>query len=606
MTGFLLAVSGVELVVCTAVAAVLALRWRETRSAATGSAFGVFAVVALVVASSAWQPADPTRGAGAAYVEVVVVVLLALPYLLARFTWALGGIGDRTHAVVAAVYAAEVVGTVLAPPLPPEGAPRPGWVVAYTVLVLAAWSLQSGVAAVGLWRAGRGESAVVRRRMRSLALGAVVLAVTLVLTGADPQASPAAAAAIALLGLMSILLLALAFLLPASLRTVWRQEDLTALSAAERGLMTATTREQVADTIVPVLASVLGGGTAALLDDDGAVVRAAGAPSPLEPALLPPTETGVVQQVRPGVLAVRVEGGWLVAQAGRLAPVFGDDEAGLLSRVATLVDLALQRVHLFEQERASRQAAEAVGADLETLLHSVSHDLRSPLISVLGYLDVLRSEHGSELGGDGAHYLERISVNAVYMQDLIADLLELSRIGRSDGPVGPLDLDGLAREVVEAARLRAPAASLVVVGPLPRVQVSAVRARQLLTNLVDNALRHGGRPDVRVTVSAHDADDGSLVLQVADDGVGVPPEYRDRVLRVFERLSPRGSSPGTGMGLAICKRICEVLGGTLQVGGPPAGAATGTTVSVVLPAAVRAPSPVPAPRGTPATAEELV
>lgn len=102
--------------------------------------------------------------------------------------------------------------------------------------------------------------------------------------------------------------------------------------------------------------------------------------------------------------------------------------------------------------------------------------------------------------------------------------------------------------LVDAARLTHPDAQLVVEDGLPRVRTIDVRARQLLTNLVENALEHGGRPDLRVTVRGRRTDDGGLLLQVADDGVGVPAEYRDRVLRVFERLDAPKSSPGTGMG----------------------------------------------------------
>jgi signal transduction histidine kinase len=618
MSAFLISVGVFEAAVCLLVAALLARRWRHARSTATSSAFGIFAIVAAVIAAGAWQPADPTRGWGAVYVEVLILILLALPYLLTRFTWALGAISDRTHLAMAGLYALQVVITLAAPPLPPEGAPRAAWVLAYTAVVVLVWCAQSAVAAVALWRAGRGESAVVRHRMRSLALGAVVMAATIVLSaGAGGESTGVAAVALPLLGLMSIVLFALAFLLPASLRLVWRQEDLSALAEAERGLMAANTRDQVAATIVPVLASVLGG-AAALIDAHRTPVHTSGrSPAGWETflPLLGQAPAGTVREIAPGAIAAGMHEGWLVVEAGRLAPVFGDNEAVVLSRVATLVDLALQRVQLFDRERTSRQTAEAVNADLETLLYSVSHDLRSPLISVLGYLDVLRQEHAGELTGDGPHYLERISVNAVYMQSLIADLLELSRVGRNDGPVGRLDLHDVARQVLDAAGLQEPAADLEVVGSLPAVLMTDVRARQLLTNLVDNALKHGGRDDLRVTVRAVDAEDGGLLLQVADDGVGVPAEYRDRVLRVFERLDAPKSSPGTGMGLAICKRICESVGGSIVIGGPAAGASTGATVSVLLPATVRiaAPAsgtaPVPAPRDEallPTTHEEMV
>ena len=607
-------VRSVELAVCVAVAALLLARWRRHGSPAAGAALALFGVLAAVLASGYWQPDDISRGAGLVWTKAVICVLLALPTLLVLFTQVLGALGRRWRTAALAAYAAQVVVTVAIPPLPEPGDPRPGWVLAYTVAVLAAWTGLSVVAAVGLWRAGRHQSSVVRHRMQSLSSGAVLMSVALIASGAagGEQGSPAQVAVL-LLGLVSVLLFALAFLLPPSLRMVWRQADLAALSEAERGLMTALTPQEVAATIVPVLSSVFGG-QAVLLDRDARPYRDERAQLADVQALCAivaeaPDLGGDVRQLRPGVLAARLSEGWVAVQAGRLSPVFGDDEAVLLGRVAMLVDLALQRVALFTAERQIRLAAEAANAELETLLYSVSHDLRSPLISVLGYLDVLRQEHAAELSGDGSHYVERITVNAVYMQSLISDLLELSRIGRSDPPPQVLDLHGLAEQVVDAARVASPAADVAVLGRLPVARMNDVRARQLLTNLVDNALKHGGRGDLRVTVGARRSDDGGLLVEVADDGRGVPEEYRARVLRVFERLDAPKSSPGTGMGLAICKRIAESLGGALTVGGPPPGAATGTTVRLALPASVLVDDlpvlPQQRSRTDPARAEEL-
>jgi signal transduction histidine kinase len=599
---FLELVRAVELVLCAVVAFVLARRWRRSGGAATGSAFGVFAVVALVIAAGYVEPADPTRGWGAVYSDVLICVLLSIPYLLVRFTWVLGGLRDRTHQALAALLALEVAVTVAVPPLPPEGEPQVGWVRVYVFFVIGVWAVQCVAAAVGLWRCGRAQPSVVRHRMRALSTGGVLLALTLVLSGAaGPEAPAALRVLMSLLGLASIALFAIAFLPPPVLRMVWRQADVATLAAAERGLMTSLTREDVAATIVPALGRAFGSSGAALLDEHASPVRAVGlgeAQLARLSTLVHAEETdrrAVVSEA--GLLSTPLSRGWLVVQAGQLAPVFGEDELVLLERVGTLVDLALQRAALFEQERLSRRLAETANQELETLLYSVSHDLRSPLISVLGYLDVLRQEHGAELAGEGPHYLERISVNAVYMQSLISDLLELSRIGRNDPSPEQLDLDAVARQVLEGAGMSHPAARLSVRGVLPCVRMSDVRARQLLTNLVDNALKHGAREDVAVTVSARTLPSGDVVLDVADDGRGVPEEYRDRVLRVFERLDAARSTTGTGMGLAICKRIVESIGGTLAVGGPPDGAASGTTVSVGIPAGVVVDRPVPAPRG---------
>jgi two-component system sensor histidine kinase KdpD len=228
-------------------------------------------------------------------------------------------------------------------------------------------------------------------------------------------------------------------------------------------------------------------------------------------------------------------------------------------------------------------AAEAASAELRALVYSVSHDLQNPIISVLGYVEVLQTEHSGELQGDAAHYLERIAVNARYMQALIQDLLELSRIGRSEPAPERVLVGRLAESVAAEVRAQNLRCSIEVTGDYPEVWMSELRARQLLTNLLDNAAKHsGGSAHVRV----HSAPHGSgAVLEVSDDGPGVPPADRERAFEVFERLQAAGSDvPGTGMGLPICRRIAESFGGVITLEGPSPWTATGTTVRLEMPA----------------------
>ncbi len=572
-------VTGLELVVSTGVCLQLGRRWRAQRSRATARAFGVFFVLALVIVWSYLTPSETNRGGGAWVGKVMLCVLILLPFLLVELTWVLGGVRDRSRRVAQGLVVIQGLVLLASPPLPAVGEPRSGSATGVVLLVVGAWAVQSVLAGRGLWRLGRGQSSLIRHRMRALSGGTVLLALTLVLSGAaGPAQGSAVQVVLSLLGLLSIGLAALAFLAPAFLRVLWLQDDLALLAEAERGLMQAMTVAEVASTIVPALATVFGGRGAALVDAHGRVRWSSGEISEVSAERL--ADPLAVDDLLVGPL----RDGALVVACGALSPVFGHEEQEQLHRVAILVDLALERVELFDRERAGRAAVEAANDELETLLYSVSHDLRSPLISVLGYLDFLRAEHAHELGGDGAHYLDRISVNALYMQSLISDLLELSRIGRLDPPPeGPLDLRGLAQEVLDGARLGHPAAVLEIRGQLPYLLVNDVRLRQLLTNLVDNALRHGGREDLTVRVSAARTSAGGVRLLVADDGRGIPAEYRARVVKVFERLDAPRSSPGTGIGLAICKRIAETLGGTLTVLGAADPAGSGTTIEICLP-----------------------
>jgi len=243
--------------------------------------------------------------------------------------------------------------------------------------------------------------------------------------------------------------------------------------------------------------------------------------------------------------------------------------------------MALERAESLRNDRAARETVEQAHAEMESLLYTVSHDLRSPLVTLLGYIDLLRSE-GSLPEGQPLYFVKRMEASALYMQQLINDLLELSRIGRHEASAEDVDLMTLVAEVADELRSRHPS-MYVGVGLLPAITMSAVRARQLVTNLLDNTAVHSGRLDVTAEVGSQRRPDGSARLWIADDGRGVPPEHRERVLGVFERFDDRSAGDaGTGIGLAACRKIVEHLGGSIRLADVPKG----TCVEIVLPAGV--------------------
>ena len=225
---------------------------------------------------------------------------------------------------------------------------------------------------------------------------------------------------------------------------------------------------------------------------------------------------------------------------------------------------------------------ERANAELETLVYSASHDLKSPMVSLLGYLEYLRLDYGDVLGPEGNHYLNRMADSTAYMQQLIHDLIDLSRVGRTGVEPIAVDLRPLVRAIAEDAGAANPGMEFRV-GRLPVVTGDPVGLRQLFTNLLENAVRHGGRPDLVVVVDGHERPDGGVELSVRDNGQGIPAEHRERVFGVFERLEGPSTSHGTGMGLAICRKIVEVLGGGIGIQGD-----RGTDVRIFLPAAVTA------------------
>jgi signal transduction histidine kinase len=574
----------VNLVVVLSAVAVLVRDRRARRSPASGWALAMFTALGLIVTVGIFPVHDDGSVLRHGYTTVLVCVLLLVPYLLVRFAVSLGAVGRGGHRLSLGLTALMLGFTVLSPRFPQPGEHRTAWFTTFLVVVLVSWTTQSLLAAVGLWAAGRGQPSVVRRRMQALSIGAVVVTLALVSGSGSGTPSTAVKVVTTLIGVVGLCLLVLAFVVPLWLAAAWRATDLVRLGTAERGLMAAVTAEQVASELLPAVVQLFGAAGAALLDGEGRPVAALTTPDgvlaalPAELAEHDPGE--VVVLTRDGGFACRLSGGWLVVRPGAFAPLFGAAEMHLLDRVGSFADLALQRCRLFEEQARSRQVAEAANAELQSLIYSVSHDLRTPIISVLGYLDVLAREHSGQLQGDGEHYLHRIQVNADYMQSLIQNLLELSRIGRTEPPAQAVPLGELAESVSQELRVLHPDCTIDVEGSFPTVWMSELRARQLLTNLIDNAAKYG-QGDTQVTVQAVPDSSGGAVLTISDNGRGIPEELREKAFDVFERLgAAHGDVPGTGMGLPICKKIVETLGGTIRLDGPPAG---GTTVIVALP-----------------------
>ena len=224
--------------------------------------------------------------------------------------------------------------------------------------------------------------------------------------------------------------------------------------------------------------------------------------------------------------------------------------------------LAFAAVEELERERVVELGRR--NRELEAFAYSASHDLKAPLVSIEGFAGLLERELGNALDERGRHYVARIHANAHSMQQLINDLFAFARSASDERDATAIDATALARELVEEWRDRADAAGmpLRLDGLLPSVQVHPVRLRQVLTNLIDNAIRYGSG-HVRVSGSAHD---GVAEIVVEDGGTGIPAEEREQIFEFFARgARARKAAPeGTGLGLALVKRIVEASGGHVR------------------------------------------
>jgi signal transduction histidine kinase len=237
-----------------------------------------------------------------------------------------------------------------------------------------------------------------------------------------------------------------------------------------------------------------------------------------------------------------------------------------------------------ERLTAANRELAARSAEVERFTYVVSHDLKSPLVTIRGFLGyVERDAREGDLTRLAAD-IGRIRAATERMAHLLDDLLELSRTGRIDRPardVALVDLVREARSLVEG-RLGARGVRLEIEGPLPVVHGDAPRLVELFQNLLDNAAKFmGDQPDPRVWIGGRPCEGGFVQSFVRDNGIGIDPAHRERVFELFQRLDPQ--QEGTGLGLALARRIVEGHGGRIWV--ESAGAGQGSTFLFTLPAA---------------------
>jgi signal transduction histidine kinase len=240
---------------------------------------------------------------------------------------------------------------------------------------------------------------------------------------------------------------------------------------------------------------------------------------------------------------------------------------------------ALESAHRQLTER--RRELERSNAELAEFAAVASHDLRSPLAAIDGYLALLLDVYGDEIPARGRDWVDVARTAVARMLNLTESLLSYARAGGSTCERKQVDLatvvDSVALDLVRD--LRAAAATVHVQRPGPTVEADPVLLRQLLQNLVANAVKHREPTrQCRIEVTA-DAEPSGWVVAVADQGRGIPPEDREHVFGMFTRLdgAPAG---GSGIGLATCRRIVEQHQGRIWIDETPGG---GTTVRLFLP-----------------------
>ncbi|MGB2711008.1 MAG: ATP-binding protein, partial [Conexibacter sp.] len=221
----------------------------------------------------------------------------------------------------------------------------------------------------------------------------------------------------------------------------------------------------------------------------------------------------------------------------------------------------LQDAHA--QLDAQARELQRSNAELEQFAYVASHDLQEPLRKVASFCQLLEERYDGELDERGRQYVAFAVDGAKRMQQLINDLLTFSRVGQTPVVREVVELDDVVQQALTSlATAIEESGAEIVAAPLPQVRGEPALLAAVFQNLVGNALKFRGAGRPRVELSAARAD-GEWVIACTDDGIGIEPEYAERIFMIFQRLHPKERYAGTGIGLAMCRKIVEYHGGRI-------------------------------------------
>jgi light-regulated signal transduction histidine kinase (bacteriophytochrome) len=226
-----------------------------------------------------------------------------------------------------------------------------------------------------------------------------------------------------------------------------------------------------------------------------------------------------------------------------------------------------------QQEEAIRVANAALGranADLQQFAYSASHDLQEPLRMVAAYSELLQKRFGVQLGESAEEYIRYIVEGASRMEALLRGLRTYMRVSTTEHePDTEVDAEAVLKKTLASLEVAIKESGAAVIStPLPRVRMFEFQLHQVFQNLIGNAIRYRRSNAPRINVSAEQRGHEWL-FSVQDNGIGIEPQFKEKIFGIFKRLHNSAEYPGTGMGLAICERIIERAGGRIWVESEP-------------------------------------
>jgi signal transduction histidine kinase len=580
----------VNLAIFTLVAVVALFQLRAGRGRAALWAGLTFGALAFVVDVGRALPDDPSNDFEFVASRLLVAMLLLFPYLLYRFTTAFEPPTRRLERFLGLMTLVLLVWTFVLPKFPAEGEPRPAWFLSYLIGFLVHWLILTIVVTIRLWRAGRREPGVARRRMQMFSFASAAITAALFLAAFAGGEDSRIDLVVALLTTTSALTFLLGLAPPELLRMVWRRPEQERMQNAITGLMSATTQDEIATAVLPPMARMIGARAVALRDTDGRIIGAHAASDDVLAAVTRGDESAVE-----GAEALRLDvpSGSMVVWTSPYAPYFGGEEGRLLRTLGVLTGLALDRSRLFAQERDARIALERADQVKTNFVALAAHELRTPVATIDGIIQTLY-RHGAQLSSEKRTLLEdTLRDQSTHMRTLVDQLLDLSRLDADAVAIKPKRFgvrERVERLVASAAVDRTGDVRLDVAESL-EVDADPTAFDRIVSNLIVNAFRYGSPP---VTVSAEQRD-RHFRLVVEDRGPGVPTEFVPDLFERFTRSGASGDRTGTGLGLAIARSYAHAHhGDLLYENAEPHGA----RFQVVLPRDLPNGIPTAAPRAT--------
>ena len=551
-----------NVVAFTGLALVAILQWRRRKDAAAAWAAASLGTLAVVVLLGRVLPQHPHLLVQKAGLRLEIVILLFFPYLLYRFTAAFDPPSRRLTRIVTAMTMVLVGWTLVLPHFPEPGEPRPAVFVTYLVAFLIHWTVLAVVVAWRLWRAGRGQPSVARRRMQMLSFGAAALTVALLVGASTTDTESAVTLVSGLIATVSALGLLLGLAPPAIVRVLWRRPETAEFDRAVSSLMQlATSPQEVAARVLAPMAAIVGARAVAIRDADGDVVGTHGVPE----LALPQLDAGSAApqlDAEAEVVDLEVPGGSLVVWTSRYAPFFGGEELRLLRTLGALTGLALDRARLFAHEHESRVALERADEVKSNFIALAAHELRTPVASAQGIAQTITHLRGRLAPAQQIELENAMAQSTDRLASLVEQLLDLSRLDADAIPIEPEPFDVRTRIEELVAVAGDPRSEGIRIECAPGLQAVADRAAfdRIVSNLIANALRYGEAP---IVVRA-ERTDRHFRIAVEDKGPGVEPDF---VPDLFERFSrsnvTRERAGGTGLGLAIARSYAQAHRGNL-------------------------------------------